>query len=145
MKDPQITQITQILVPEGPNERGDSTELAEAKVRSAWEQHLWWPSRMGLSDLSRRDNRTQPGVLTPGTNRKTVRPKGAVEEMLSIGRRTRSGTICLPPFSSFVPDSRTTADKQGESSMWACFLGLKPQAESCYPFGTSPTSPEGTV
>ena len=32
-----------------------------------------------LSDLSRRDERTEPGVLTPGTDEKTVRPEGAVE------------------------------------------------------------------
>ena len=29
--------------------------------------------------LSRRDKRTQPGVLTPGIRKKTVRPVGAVE------------------------------------------------------------------
>ena len=33
------------------------------------------------SDLSRRDYRTQPGVLTPGTDSKTVRPEGAADRV----------------------------------------------------------------
>ena len=31
-----------------------------------------------MSDLSRRDERTEPGVLTPGTDKRTIRPEGAV-------------------------------------------------------------------
>jgi hypothetical protein len=31
-----------------------------------------------LSALSRRDERTEPGVLTPGTDKRTVHPEGAV-------------------------------------------------------------------
>ena len=32
-----------------------------------------------VSVLSRRDSRTQPGVLTPGTYKKNAPPEGAVE------------------------------------------------------------------
>src|SRR5580700_8036952 len=34
-------------------------------------------SRRGVSDLSRRDKRTQPGVSTPGIDKKLVRPHNA--------------------------------------------------------------------
>jgi hypothetical protein len=63
-------------------------------------------SLLDLSDLSRRDDRTQPGVLTPGTDKRTVCPEGAVGWIVTRQMRRRSGTECLPPFSSFVPNSQ---------------------------------------
>jgi len=70
--------------------------------------------------LSRRDWRTQPGVLTPGKGQKTARPKGAVD----IGPKFRGSkhglltTLCRPvgagPFRLGNP-------------------GLKPRAESLCP------------
>jgi hypothetical protein len=65
-------------------------------------------SLLDLSDLSRRDDRTEPGVLTPGTDKRRIRP----------------GTM---------------ADRQGGFVMWI-IPGLKPRAESFYPFGISSLS-----
>ena len=69
-----------------------------------------------------RDYRTQPGVLTPGVDKKRRRPEGVVESLLQIGKALTgraAGPNYLPPF-------------QGGSSL-NVFLGLKPQAESCSP------------
>ena len=71
--------------------------------------------------LSRRDNRTEPGVLTPGTDKKGTRPEGGGREAFSVLEcRTRSSTnFCRPcgagPYCQYV-------------------LGLKPQALSYSPF-----------
>ena len=43
--------------------------------------------------MSRRDLRTQPGVLTPGADPKNARPKGAVESVPKIGK-----TLAKPRF-----------------------------------------------
>jgi hypothetical protein len=78
-----------------------------------------------LSSLSQRDYRTEPGVLTPGVDKIRCRPAGAVESLPQIGKtltRRAAGPNYLPPL-------------QGGSSL-NVFLGLKPQAESCSPFGT---------
>ena len=86
--------------------------------------------------LSRRDYRTQPGVLTSGTDKKGTRPEGGGREAFSVLEcRTRFSTnFCRPfPPSSLTP--RTTADKQGRGYC-QCVLGLKPQAQSYSPFGT---------
>jgi hypothetical protein len=40
---------------------------------------------IGATLLSRRDLRTQPGVLTPGADLENARPKGAVEPVPKIG------------------------------------------------------------
>ena len=82
--------------------------------------------RMGRSDLSRRDNRTQPGVLTPGTEKKIPLPEGAVEQVsqeYAKGHRTYDRSKMSP-----APSGRIVA--------WARSLGLKPQAKSYSPFGT---------
>ena len=73
--------------------------------------------------LSRRDYRTQPGVLTPGTDRKGTRPEGGGREAFSVLEcRTRSSTnFCRPC---------------GAGPYCQCVLGLKPQAQSYSPFGT---------
>jgi len=39
-----------------------------------------------VANLSRRDLRTQPGVLTPGADKKTFRPEGAVEPVPHVCR-----------------------------------------------------------
>src|ERR1700730_5357775 len=80
-------------------------------------------SLLDLSDLSRRDDRTEPRVLTPGTERRRIRPEGAVGWIVTRQMRKRSGTDCLPPF-------------QGAFVMWI-IPGLRPRAESFYPFGIS--------
>jgi hypothetical protein len=52
-------------------------------------------SRKDVSELSRRDNRTEPGVLTPGTHAKTIRPEGAV----GMGREAQQHLeriVCRP-------------------------------------------------
>jgi hypothetical protein len=76
--------------------------------------------------LSRRDNRTEPGVLTPGTDKKTSRPEGGGRTVVSdfgdVPKQSVDQNI-LRPFRA-PPGS-------------ALFLGLKPQAESYSPFGTS--------
>jgi hypothetical protein len=64
-----------------------------------------------VSDLSRRDERTQPGVLTPGVDKKMARPEGAAERVLRC--RPRFETNCLSPFSSFVPCSRNYGGQAG--------------------------------
>ena len=78
-------------------------------------------SLMDLSLLSRRDDRTQPGVLTPGVDKGRIRPEGAAEWIVMPQMRKKSGTVCLPPF---------------QGGFVACIIpGLKPRAESFYPFG----------
>jgi len=50
------------------------------------------------SNLSRRDKRNQPGVSTPGADRKMPRPVGAVEGGFCATKlRTRPETNYLPP------------------------------------------------
>jgi hypothetical protein len=76
--------------------------------------------------LSRRDNRTEPGVLTPGTDKKTSRPEGG-------GRTVVSDFGDVPKQSVDQNILRPFRAPPGP----ALFLGLKPQAESYSPFGTS--------
>lgn len=76
-------------------------------------------------DLSRRDEPTQPGVLTPGTVHTTISPEGAEEDLFvagSLGLRRACETIILPPLQG---DRRSFTDQ-----------GLKPLAKSSRPFGT---------
>jgi hypothetical protein len=77
--------------------------------------------------LSRRDLRTEPGVLTPGTDQKMARPEGA-EDIRSLLRSTTRKllTILCHPL--------------GRGLLGFVTLGLKRQAESCSPFGTEITS-----
>jgi hypothetical protein len=76
--------------------------------------------------LSRRDNRTEPGVLTPGTDKKTSRPEGG-------GRTVVSDFGDVPKQSADQNILRPFRAPPG----LALFLGLKPQAQSYGPFGTS--------
>jgi hypothetical protein len=85
--------------------------------------------------LSRRDYRTQPGVLTPG-NTPTSRPalKGRKIFLIdgSLGKALgTAATPVLPPL-----QGGTFFDRHP---------GLKPRAESYYPFGKCSTSPYWTV
>jgi hypothetical protein len=90
-------------------------------------------SLLDLSDLFRRDDRTEPGVLTPGTDKRRIRPEGAVGCIATRKMRKGSGRDCLPPFSAFVrPIPGTMVDRQGGFVMWI-IPGLKP--------GLSPLSP----
>jgi len=86
--------------------------------------------------LSQRDERTQPGVLTPGYEKKKAsRRRGGRSFLPNDGSIYATTDKYLPPLSSFVPFSRTTADRQGGRSSDR-YPGLKPQAESYCPFGT---------
>ena len=71
--------------------------------------------------LSRRDYRTQPGVLTPGTDKEGTHPEGGGREAFSVLEcRTRSSTNFCRPF--------------GTGPYCQCVLGLKPQAQFYSPF-----------
>ena len=64
------------------------------------------------SNLSRRDKRTQPGVLTPGTDKKMPRPVGAAE-----------GDFALP---NREPDLRLTICRPFRACSWVGFIpGVK--------------------
>ena len=100
--------------------------------------------------LSRRDYRTQPGVLTPGKDQKPIRPhkaviheclgriapaprvgvaEGAIENPFRVSASLRSLLATpLPPLSG--------RDLYGVGDP-----GLKPRAESCSPFGTKSNKP----
>ena len=89
-----------------------------------------------MKSLSQRDERTQPGVLTPGYEKKKAsRRRGGRSFLPNDGSIYATTDKYLPPLSSFVPFSRTTADRQGGRSSDR-YPGLKPQAESSRPFGT---------
>jgi adenosylcobinamide-phosphate synthase len=73
--------------------------------------------------LSRRDERTQPGVSTPGVDQKMARPE-RVEDIRSA--------VCLTTCSS-VP----TLYRPFRAGLFsASYPGLKPRAESFRPYGT---------
>jgi hypothetical protein len=126
---------------------------------------LFGPDRSGLA-LSRRDYRTQPGVLTPGTDQRTFRPHKAlrtrprprirprgVMEYWSVGvlRQVRiahcgrgvggaEGAVELvlqlyAELSRANHRSKISYAPSGRVVGWACSPGLKPRAESYYPFG----------
>jgi prepilin-type N-terminal cleavage/methylation domain-containing protein len=82
-------------------------------------------SDSALSKVSRRDVRTQPGVLTPGTDQKNDPPHR--------GGRT------VGPLGKQVPNSRGIRDFVCRPfravSIMDRYPGLKPRAESCHPFG----------
>jgi hypothetical protein len=85
----------------------------------------WTKRRCGLS---RRDNRTQPGVLTPGGRIKDGPAlKGRQKLIPHIDRNPLHGTTFYRPVRA--------------AFRYECVLGLKPQAKSCYPFGIKFVSP----
>jgi hypothetical protein len=86
----------------------------------------FYPLRFGF--LSRRDLRTQPGVLTPGRNKKDTHPEGVADWIFRddlTGKRNWGRRFCHP--------FRAGLDMGG-------FPGLKPRAQSCYPFGIKRTN-----
>jgi hypothetical protein len=87
-------------------------------------RYVWRP----LSYLSRRDNRTQPVVLTPGSDKESARPEGA-EDTVPLAHLSMQalGTTLYRPFRA--------------RSFWVANPGLKPRAESCRPFGTNCGNP----
>jgi len=93
--------------------------------------------------LSRRDYRTQPGVLTPGADQRMFRPEGAVELGLQLyaelSRAHHRSKISYAPF-LLRPSSPNYGGQAGRIVGWACSPGLKPRAESYYPFGIGSTS-----
>jgi hypothetical protein len=105
-------------------------------------QLLFGPKGASLA-LSRRDYRTQPGVLTPG-NPPTSRPALPVRRSFGMrdeggkGRRIflidRSLGKALPTAAAAV-----LPPIQG-GTFFDRHPGLKPQAESYYPFGIGSTS-----
>ena len=80
-------------------------------------------SRRGPSDLSRRDDRTKPGVLAPGADKRMIGSEGAGGWIVTREMTKRSVTDGVEPF-------------QG-GFVVSIILGLKPQAEFFYPFGIS--------
>jgi hypothetical protein len=90
---------------------------------------LFGPDRPSLA-LSRRDYRTQPGVLTPGADQRMFHPEGAVELVLQL----------YAELSRANHRSKTSYAPSGRVVGWACSPGLKPRAESYYPFGICSTS-----
>src|ERR1700733_14779805 len=79
--------------------------------------------------LSRRDGRTQPGVLTPGYQEKEAPPQLGGREFSPKHASTEETTNgYLPPL-------------QGGPS-FRPYPGLKPRAESSSPFGTNHTLAE---
>jgi hypothetical protein len=76
-----------------------------------------------MSLLSRRDERTQPGVLTPGNPKKKVPPRRGGRRFLPNGRPiNETANRYLPPLQGGWSSDR--------------YPGLKPRAESFRPFGT---------
>ena len=91
--------------------------------------------------LSRRDVRTQPGVLTPGADQEITRPERA--EDICDPRFVWSTSVDLRhrlyrPFSFFVPSARKLRRTGRAGAYFNRYLGLKPQAETSSPFGTNP-------
>src|ERR1700751_1029714 len=78
---------------------------------------------LAMSLLSRRDERTQPGVLTPGNPKKKVPPRRGGRRCLTNGLSiNETANRYLPPLQGGWSSDRHP--------------GLKPRAESFRPFGT---------
>ena len=84
-------------------------------------------------DLSRRDYRTQPGVLTPGTDIKDVRPEIGGREVSALD--AERDLLKSAYLSSNNPQPIFRRPFRA-GPYCQCVLGLKPQAQSCSPFGT---------
>jgi prepilin-type N-terminal cleavage/methylation domain-containing protein len=82
-------------------------------------------SDAALNKVSRRVVRTQPGVSTPGTDQENVPPHRGVRAVGPPGKQ--------------IPNSRGIRDFVCRPfravSIMDRYPGLKPRAESCYPFG----------
>ena len=82
--------------------------------------------------LSRRDSRTKPGVLTPGSDKSNARPERAEEDRSELPLNIRD----------YQPNMPLPAAPSGRDASLGRYLGLKPQAEFLSPFGTkAPPSP----
>jgi prepilin-type N-terminal cleavage/methylation domain-containing protein len=78
-----------------------------------------------LNKVSRRDVRTQPGVLTPGTDQRNDPPHRGGRAAGTPGKQIPNSHgirdfVCRPIRAVSIMDR---------------YPGLKPRAESCYPFG----------
>ena len=115
-----------------------------------------------LHNLSRRDERTQPGVLTPGTRSHTMtRPEGAADsQSLEFvghhGRQYRSyhpfrvdrflhRYLGLKPQAAVATLWRALTISLAKPKDLAATKALRSRAESFNPFGISPSCPGGTV
>jgi|HubBroStandDraft_4_1064222.scaffolds.fasta_scaffold165622_1 prepilin-type N-terminal cleavage/methylation domain-containing protein len=100
----------------------------------AWRKSTW---AIASFDLSRRDVRTQPGVLTPGSGSKNNPPQrgGRVDaerpDLLTEGNFRTKIYRPFPP-SSLIPELRRTGRAMPDVDLSP---GLKPRAESYHPFG----------
>ena len=89
----------------------DSPSKSSSLSNRDVESMLWTT----VSLLSRRDYRTQPGVLTPGAGQKAARPEGAVGSAPQISTAITNWAVdqnCLPPlqggsFLGLVPGVKT--------------------------------------
>jgi hypothetical protein len=127
----------------------------------------------GLSNLSRRDDRTQPGVLTPDTDKKKVCPEGGgrTEATKAHPRSKISYAPSASPtrYAGAIPTRRSTPTLHysitprgrirgrgrrrvrersapfGARRDMRVFLGLKLQAQSYRPFGIKSDNPRGTI
>ena len=84
-------------------------------------------SDLALIKVSQRDARTEPGVLTPGTDQNNDPPQRGGRAVRRPGKQVSTSRhlqnfFCRP----FRAVPKTHA-----------YPGLKPRAESCYPFGIS--------
>jgi hypothetical protein len=132
-------------------------------------------SRRDCTNVSRRDDRTQPGVLTPGyrckkrpalpvrrssgnvgRRRKGAEDRGGRIELILCRRRISDlhhrrmtfqeefGTLLKKTAWHSMNDMCGTdslAAPSGQIAIGNGYQGLKPLAESCHPFGISPTRP----
>ena len=105
-----------------PGERNESS--ASLPSSATVNPIVAWSCSLGILErLCRRDSRTQPGVLTPGIDKKTARPEGAEEIWYAFGSRVHGlATTFYRPF--------------GAGPFWVGNQGLKPLTESWSPFGT---------
>ncbi len=108
---------------------------------------LFGPNGPSLA-LSRRDYRTQPGVLTPGN---TPTPGPALPVRRSSGMRDEGGKgrkifLIDGSLGKALRTARTPvlSPLQG-GTFFDRHPGLKPRAESYYPFGISSTNPYWTI
>jgi hypothetical protein len=96
------------------NHRLRQTGYPRARLRGVVEH--WSTALFPLGSLSRRDLRTQPGVLTPGTHRRDAHPEGVEDWTLGWAAPNRAPCVAGPrrplgPLSPLhlaaLPESRT--------------------------------------
>jgi hypothetical protein len=98
-------ELTQLVETSGTPTRGRGVQFRFGAVLQHFANPTWGASILRTDVkagfLSRRDNRTEPGVLTPGTDKKTSRPEGGGRSVVSdLCRRSPNKapirTSCAP-------------------------------------------------